>query len=87
VPARNTLATDEIQAHVGMFGAASNDGYYHLGLETAKYIREAVLIARGVMESPEQESAAGSVAGSAMTDAMRGMTVREEKVTEQVAGL
>ncbi|KAI0638016.1 hypothetical protein C8Q77DRAFT_1088902 [Trametes polyzona] len=39
---RNTLASDEIQAHTGMFDSKSNDGYYELGLSTAKLIRVAV---------------------------------------------
>ncbi|KAF8631606.1 hypothetical protein AX15_002353 [Amanita polypyramis BW_CC] len=39
---KNGLATNEIQAHTGMFAAATNDGYYELGLDTAKIIREAL---------------------------------------------
>ncbi|KAH9912620.1 uncharacterized protein BXZ73DRAFT_56148, partial [Epithele typhae] len=41
-PNTNTLAEDEIQAHTGMFGTQTNDGYYELGLSSAKLIREAV---------------------------------------------
>ncbi|KAG6831390.1 hypothetical protein H0H92_010992 [Tricholoma furcatifolium] len=41
-PAQNTKALDEVQAHIGMFGAKSNDGYYELGLATAKVIRESL---------------------------------------------
>ncbi|KZT72503.1 hypothetical protein DAEQUDRAFT_663996 [Daedalea quercina L-15889] len=41
--ARNTLAEDEVQAHTGMFGSKTNDGYYELGLATAQVIREAVV--------------------------------------------
>lgn len=41
VPARNTLAEDEIHAHTGMFAPSTNDGYYDLGLSAAKVIREA----------------------------------------------
>lgn len=42
--ARNALAQDEVQAHTGMFGSKTNDGYYELGLATAQFIREAVAI-------------------------------------------
>lgn len=49
--APNGLASDEIQAHTGMFEAKTNDGYYQLGLETARVIREAVILARGGAES------------------------------------
>ncbi|PIL36979.1 hypothetical protein GSI_00671 [Ganoderma sinense ZZ0214-1] len=48
MPNRNTLASDEIQAHTGMFDTKTNDGYYQLGLVTAKLIREAVFRARRV---------------------------------------
>lgn len=40
--AENNTATDEIQAHVGMFAANTNDGYYKLGLETAAIIQESL---------------------------------------------
>ncbi|RPD67340.1 hypothetical protein L226DRAFT_477730 [Lentinus tigrinus ALCF2SS1-7] len=42
-PNHNSLAADEIQAHTGMFDGKRNDGYYDLGLSSAKLIREAVL--------------------------------------------
>ncbi|EEB86760.1 hypothetical protein MPER_16165, partial [Moniliophthora perniciosa FA553] len=32
----------EVQAHTGMFAANTNDGYYNLGLETARLIRDAL---------------------------------------------
>ena len=41
-PNRNTLASDEIQAHTGMFDSKTNDGYYELGLMTAQLIRDAL---------------------------------------------
>ncbi|KAJ4468820.1 hypothetical protein J3R30DRAFT_1610075 [Lentinula aciculospora] len=50
LPAINNTATDELQAHTGMFAAHSNDGYYKLGLETAGLVREAVMLSRGVLE-------------------------------------
>ncbi|KAI0677079.1 hypothetical protein C8Q78DRAFT_1073815 [Trametes maxima] len=39
---RNTLASDEVQAHTGMFDSKSNDGYYELGLSTAQLVRVAI---------------------------------------------
>ncbi|KZT29288.1 hypothetical protein NEOLEDRAFT_1145065 [Neolentinus lepideus HHB14362 ss-1] len=49
-PASNHVAQDEIEAHTGIFGATTNDGYYHLGLETAQVIREALTTARVGMD-------------------------------------
>lgn len=42
VPAPNSLAEDEVRAHVGMFDPGKNDGYYQLGLEAAALIRRVV---------------------------------------------
>jgi len=42
LPASNTMAEDEVQAHTGMFDSKSNDGYYELGLNTAQLIRGAM---------------------------------------------
>ncbi|KAI0711079.1 hypothetical protein C8T65DRAFT_648099 [Cerioporus squamosus] len=53
-PNPNSLATDEIQAHTGMFNSKTNDGYYNLGLDSAKLIREAVLLHRSVEASSRQ---------------------------------
>jgi len=53
--ARNGLAPDELQAHTGMFSPKKNDGYYELGLETVKIIREAVMLGRGVLQSGESK--------------------------------
>jgi hypothetical protein len=55
MPVKNSLALDELQAHTGMFGPKTNDGYYELGLETAKIIRESVMLCRGVIEGPGEE--------------------------------
>ncbi|THH05087.1 hypothetical protein EW145_g5051 [Phellinidium pouzarii] len=44
---QNNLAEDEVQAHTGMFEPGTNDGYYGLGLEVAKIVREAVASSRG----------------------------------------
>lgn len=54
LPAINNTATDELQAHTGMFAAHSNDGYYKLGLEAAGLIREAVMLSRGVLQPETQ---------------------------------
>ncbi|KAL4241881.1 putative lipase ROG1 family protein [Abortiporus biennis] len=40
---RNTLASDEIQAHTGMFDAKGNDGYYELGLLSAQLVRDVIV--------------------------------------------
>ncbi|KAF9247360.1 hypothetical protein BU15DRAFT_38777 [Melanogaster broomeanus] len=42
-PAPNCVSTDEVQAHMGMFKAGNNDGYYRLGLATAQGVREAIM--------------------------------------------
>lgn len=55
LPANNGVAPDELQAHTGMFGAKTNDGYYELGLQTAKIVREAVMLGRGIFEDPETQ--------------------------------
>ncbi|KAI9507555.1 hypothetical protein F5148DRAFT_1203927 [Russula earlei] len=44
IPARNTLAKNEVHAHVSMFEPTKNDGYYQLGLEAAAVIRRALEI-------------------------------------------
>ena len=56
VPARNTLAEDEIHAHTGMFEPSTNDGYYQLGLAVAGFIREALMRTRGQFESKEKNA-------------------------------
>ncbi|KAI0311967.1 hypothetical protein OF83DRAFT_1177073 [Amylostereum chailletii] len=49
--AQNSMAADEVQAHVGMFEPSTNDGYYRLGLEVASIVRDALMKGRGVVES------------------------------------
>ncbi|KAH7343487.1 hypothetical protein B0J17DRAFT_625186 [Rhizoctonia solani] len=46
IPARNALAADEIAAHIGMFEAQTNDGYYSLGLRAAESACASVTIGR-----------------------------------------
>ncbi|KZV75091.1 hypothetical protein PENSPDRAFT_647370 [Peniophora sp. CONT] len=53
IPARNTLAEDEIHAHTGMFEPSTNDGYYQLGLAVAGIVREALMRTRGQFESKQ----------------------------------
>ena len=58
VPARNTLAENEVRAHVSMFEPPKNDGYYQLGLEAAAVIRQAIANRRQVADTTVVESAA-----------------------------
>lgn len=44
--APNNLASDEIQAHTGMFDGKTNDGYYELGLITSQLIRDVIVSIR-----------------------------------------
>jgi len=57
VPAPNTLAENEVHAHVGMFQPTKNDGYYQLGLEAAAVIRQAIANGRPVVHTTAVESA------------------------------
>lgn len=78
----NGLAPDELQAHTGMFAAKTNDGYYGLGLETSKIIREAVNIGRGLVQDKETEAASESVAESAMKDKIETNNLDVEETKE-----
>ena len=69
--APNGLASDEIQAHTGMFEAKTNDGYYQLGLETSRVIREAVMLARGVVEAESEKVKHDIAANEELTSAMK----------------
>lgn len=69
--APNGLASDEIQAHTGMFEAKTNDGYYQLGLETSRVIREAIMLARGVVEAESEKVKHDIAANEELTSAMR----------------
>ena len=71
--APNGLAGDEIQAHMGMFEAKTNDGYYQLGLETSRLIREAVVRARGVVEAESEKVKHDITANEELTSAIRDM--------------
>jgi len=71
-PARNTIASDEIEAHTSMFEARSNDGYYELGLETMKIIREAMMLKRGIVEDPNASAAGDRLKTSAFAPDPKG---------------
>nr|XP_019046057.1 hypothetical protein I302_04797 [Kwoniella bestiolae CBS 10118]OCF24987.1 hypothetical protein I302_04797 [Kwoniella bestiolae CBS 10118] len=40
--ASNSIATDEVSAHMGMFNPKTNDGFYDLGLEVVRVIGEKI---------------------------------------------
>ena len=40
------MASDEIQAHTGMFDGKTNDGYYELGLITSQLLRDVIVSIR-----------------------------------------
>ncbi|KIM25906.1 hypothetical protein M408DRAFT_330903 [Serendipita vermifera MAFF 305830] len=42
IAAHNSLATNEVTAHMGMFSAKTNDGYYELGGRTVQLITESI---------------------------------------------
>lgn len=44
--APNSIASDEIEAHTGMFDARTNDGYYELGLISAQLVRDVMVASR-----------------------------------------
>lgn len=48
--APNTIASDEIEAHTGMFDAKTNDGYYELGLISAQLVRDVMFASRSGSE-------------------------------------
>jgi hypothetical protein len=60
IPARNTLAENEVRAHVTMFEPTKNDGYYQLGLEAAAVIREAIANRRPEVDTTAVESSVRS---------------------------
>jgi hypothetical protein len=81
-PASNNVAPDELQAHTGMFSAKTNDGYYALGLETSKIIREAMNIGRGLVQDDEREAASEAVAEGAMSDKIETDLLQPSRVSE-----
>ncbi|KAF9464385.1 hypothetical protein BDZ94DRAFT_1256321 [Collybia nuda] len=61
LPAKNGVAPNELQAHTGMFGAKTNDGYYELGLATSQIIRESFGRTRGGFHVPEDATVSPEV--------------------------
>jgi len=53
-----------------MFEAKTNDGYYQLGLEASRLIREAVMLARGVVEAESEKVKHDIAANEELTSAM-----------------
>lgn len=66
IPARNTQAKDEVEAHMGMFNPRTNDGFYDLGLAVVRKIADRV----------EEE---GVRAGSITADEEKQLLVAEEE--------
>ncbi|KAG9092193.1 hypothetical protein FRC06_000199, partial [Ceratobasidium sp. 370] len=82
IPAHNALAADEVAAHVGMFEAQSNDGYYTLGLRAAENVCGAVAIGREV--GARWEAVMGAEGEGGSTRAVRDKEdERIEKRTEE----
>ncbi|TDL29927.1 hypothetical protein BD410DRAFT_893134 [Rickenella mellea] len=71
-PAENTIAEDEVQAHMGMFEAPTNDGYYELGLAAARIIREVVVSGRGMIQGAEAAKGVELKAEETLKDDMSG---------------
>jgi hypothetical protein len=65
-----------------MFSAKTNDGYYMLGLETSKIIREAVNIGRGLVQDEEKEAASEVAAEGAMGDKIEADQPKASKASE-----
>lgn len=82
-PAANNVAPDELQAHTGIFSAKTNDGYYALGLETSKIIREAVNIGRGLVQDGAREAASEAAAEGAMGDRIETDPTKASRISEK----
>jgi hypothetical protein len=82
--APNGIAADEIQAHTGMFEAKTNDGYYQLGLEVSRVIREAVMLGRGVVEDEAMKVAKDIAVNDELTSAMTDVRESEGTVVDAV---
>ena len=69
--APNSLASGEVKAHRGMFEAETNDGYDQLESETLRLIKEAVTLARGIVEAKSLGVKCGVSANGELTSAMK----------------
>jgi len=83
IPAKNSCAEDEVQAHVSMFEAKGNDGYYELGLASAQLVREAVNIGRGLMGKQEKAALMDDAAADKLADKM---AANEQSISPDVSG-
>lgn len=77
-PTQNSVAEDEVEAHTGMFEASTNDGYYELGLATARIIREAIMNGRGMVQDEAMARNANEKAGESIKQDME-TTLTEER--------
>lgn len=66
-----------------MFAAKTNDGYYALGLETSKIIREAINIGRGLVQDDDAAAAMEATAEGAMGDKIDTDGPTESKESEE----
>ncbi|KAI9466936.1 hypothetical protein BJY52DRAFT_1110271 [Lactarius psammicola] len=78
-PAPNTLAEDEVRAHVGMFDPGKNDGYYQLGLEAAALIRRSIEDRGAVFQN--------TVVGSDTENPIEGSSPQVGKSTDEARDL
>jgi hypothetical protein len=82
-PALNRLAPDEINAHMGMFEAQSNDGFYELGLQTALLIRDTVMMGKGVVPDDDTKNAQERTAEWAMNNTLNTTAAEGSKPASQ----
>lgn len=69
--ANNAIADNEIEGHTGMFSASTNDGYYQLGLMSAKLIRDAVMSSKGHVRSASPVKVVGGRRRSSSTQPVK----------------
>ena len=83
-PQDNTVAKDEVSAHMGMFNAKSNDGFYALGLrvvaDVGARIEEEGVIRREKAMSLDMEPAIDHSEGSkgGVGDGKEGLAIANE---------
>ena len=67
-----------------MFEAKTNDGYYQLGLEVSRVIREAIMLGRGVVEAESVKVAKDIAVNDELTSAMKQVHESEGTVFDAV---
>lgn len=67
-----------------MFEAKTNDGYYQLGLEVSRFIREAVMLGRGVVEDEIVKVRKDITANDELTNAMEDVHESQGTVHDSV---